>query len=197
MTRTERARFTLEALGKVIARPETELDYKSEYELIVAVILSAQCTDARVNMVTPDVFARWPTFATMADAEPVEVAAVIGSISYPNNKSRHLVRMASQVVEDHGGQLPRSMNMLLKLPGVGRKTAQVVASVAFNDQSALPVDTHVFRVAKPDRAHRESRHTTKGGEGTQGCLAQGDVGDSPPFIDLARPVYMHSTESCM
>ena len=131
----------------MISRPETELKYKSEYELIVAVILSAQCTDARVNMVTPAVFAQWPTFEAMAAAASDEVAGVIASISYPNNKSRHLVRMAGRVVGDHGGQLPRSTDGLMQLPGVGRKTAQVVASVAFNDESALPVDTHVFRVA--------------------------------------------------
>lgn len=147
MTRTNRAKIALGALGKVISRPETELDFKSEYELIVAVILSAQCTDARVNMVTPEVFARWPTFEAMAGTAPEEVAVVIASISYPNNKSRHLVGMAGRVVADHGGLLPRSVDSLMKLPGVGRKTAQVVASVAFNDECALPVDTHVFRVA--------------------------------------------------
>ncbi|MDE2730094.1 MAG: endonuclease III [Bacteroidota bacterium] len=147
MTRSECARFALEALGSVISRPETELKYNSEYELIVAVILSAQCTDARVNMVTPAVFAEWPTFEAMEAAAPADVARVIASISYPNNKSRHLVRMAGRVVADHAGQLPRSVDGLMQLPGVGRKTAQVVASVAFGDESALPVDTHVFRVA--------------------------------------------------
>ena len=147
MYRTERARITLEKLGQVIPRPESELNFTSEYELVVAVILSAQCTDARVNMVTPDLFAVWPTFVAMAAAEPTDVAQVISSISYPNSKARYLVRMARQVVQEFDGQLPRSVKLLMKLPGVGRKTAQVVASVAFNDQSALPVDTHVFRVA--------------------------------------------------
>ena len=147
MTRKDRARIALEALGKAIERPETELDYRSEYELIVAVILSAQCTDARVNMVTPSFFAQWPTFAALANATSDDVVEVIASISYPNNKSRHLVRMAALVVSQYDGQLPRTVDGLMKLPGVGRKTAQVVASVAFNDETALPVDTHVFRVA--------------------------------------------------
>ncbi len=147
MTRKERAHLTIDGLSKVIARPESELEFRDEYQLIVAVILSAQCTDARVNMVTPDVFAAWPTFDAMARAGWEDVAQVIASISYPNNKARHLVRMSQRIVQDFGGRLPKSQELLMKLPGVGRKTAQVVSSVAFNDQDALPVDTHVFRVA--------------------------------------------------
>ena len=139
--------MTLDGLSKVIARPESELDFRDEYQLIVAVILSAQCTDARVNMVTPDVFAAWPTFEAMACADWEDVAQVIASISYPNNKARHLVHMSQRVVREYAGRLPKTQDALMKLPGVGRKTAQVVSSVAFGDQDALPVDTHVFRVA--------------------------------------------------
>jgi len=146
LTKRNRARATLDALSKVIPHPETELRYKDDYQLIVAVILSAQCTDIRVNMVTPELFKCWPTFKALASTTPEEVAQIISSISYPNNKSKHLVGMASMVMADFGGQLPRDQASLMKLPGVGRKTAQVVSSVAFGDQDALPVDTHVFRV---------------------------------------------------
>lgn len=147
MTRTERARFTLERLREAIPRPETELQYTSEYELIVAVILSAQCTDARVNKVTPALFEAFPTLAALAEAAPEEVYPFIKSVSYPNNKAKHLVGMAQKVQDDFGGQIPETTKALMTLPGVGRKTAQVVASVAFDAEDALPVDTHVFRVA--------------------------------------------------
>jgi endonuclease-3 len=125
---------------------ETELDYGSPYELLVAVILSAQCTDKRVNMVTPDLLQRFPTVEKMADAEPAEVFDYIRSISYPNNKAKHLVGMARMLVSDYGGIVPEDIDELQKLPGVGRKTANVIASVVFN-KPALAVDTHVFRVS--------------------------------------------------
>ena len=147
MTRVERGRLSLEGLRGVIARPRSELDFVNEYQLIVAVVLSAQCTDERINGVTPRLFEVYPTFEALAEAEPAHVFPFIRSVSYPNNKSRHLVRMASQVRDVFGGRLPASQADLMKLAGVGRKTAQVVSSVAFNDEEALPVDTHVFRVA--------------------------------------------------
>jgi endonuclease-3 len=146
MDRTERTRQTLEALRTVIPRPETELSHTDPYQLIVAVILSAQCTDARVNQVTPALFAAFPTLEALAAAPPEAVFPYIRSVSYPNNKARHLVGMAQQVMAEHGGQVPADLDALMRLPGVGRKTAQVVASVAFAVE-ALPVDTHVFRVA--------------------------------------------------
>lgn len=146
MNRTQRARFALDALRTVIPQPETELEFTNEYELLIAVILSAQCTDERVNKVTPAFFEAFPTIARLADAEPEDVFPYIRSISYPNNKSKHVVRMARMVRDDFGGEIPSSVDGLMKLPGVGRKTAQVVASVAY-EIDALPVDTHVFRVA--------------------------------------------------
>ncbi len=145
--RKKRALLVIDALSKVIPRPETELRFASEYELIVAVILSAQCTDARVNLVTPELFNIWPTFKALSKATPEEVASVIASISYPNNKAKHLVGMSRMVLSEYEGKLPEDQVSLMKLPGVGRKTAQVVSSVAFGDKDALPVDTHVFRVA--------------------------------------------------
>ena len=146
MKTKERALFTLRALRAAIPEPETELHYNNEYELLVAVILSAQCTDERVNKVTPALFKAFPTVQAMAEASVDEVFPFIKSVSYPNNKSKHLVGMAQMVLADFDGEIPPSISQLVKLPGVGRKTAQVVASVAFNID-AIPVDTHVFRVA--------------------------------------------------
>lgn len=130
------------------ARPnaETELHFSSPYELLVAVILSAQCTDKRVNMVTPALFAAYPTPQDLAGATAEEVFGYISSISYPNNKSKHLVGMAQKLVADFDGEVPSDIDELQTLPGVGRKTANVIASVVFN-LPALAVDTHVFRVA--------------------------------------------------
>jgi len=125
---------------------ETELHYNSPYELLVAVILSAQCTDKRVNQITPDLLRRFPTADKMAEAEPGEVFDYIRSCSYPNNKSKHLVGMARMLINDFGGVVPGDIDQLQKLPGVGRKTANVIASVVFNIP-AMAVDTHVFRVA--------------------------------------------------
>lgn len=146
MSRTERARLTLEALSRVIPTPTTELDHTDPYELVVSVVLSAQCTDARVNSVTPELFRAYPTVLDLARAEPADVFPYISSISFPNNKSKHLVGLARKVVADFGGRIPDSMQELMTLPGVGRKSAQVVISVAY-DRHALAVDTHVFRVA--------------------------------------------------
>ena len=125
---------------------ETELDYKTPYELLVAVILSAQCTDKRVNLITPDLLKRFPTAEKLAEVESAEVFDYIRSCSYPNNKAKHLVGMARMLVADFGGVVPDDIDELQKLPGVGRKTANVIASVVFN-KPAMAVDTHVFRVA--------------------------------------------------
>jgi endonuclease-3 len=125
---------------------ETELDYDNPFQLIVAVVLSAQCTDKRVNQITPDLLKRFPTPQKMAEAEPSEVFDYIKSCSYPNNKAKHLVGMAQKLIELFDGVVPDDVDDLQKLPGVGRKTANVIASVVYN-KPALAVDTHVFRVA--------------------------------------------------
>ncbi len=125
---------------------ETELEYQSPYELIVAVILSAQCTDKRVNIITVDFFKRFPNLQKLAEAEQGEVFEYIRSCSYPNNKAKHLIGMAKMLLEKYNGQMPSDVDELQKLPGVGRKTANVLASVLFN-QPAMAVDTHVFRVS--------------------------------------------------
>lgn len=125
---------------------ESELEYSNPYQLLVAVILSAQCTDKRVNMTTPALFQRFPTPQEMAEASVDEIYTYIKSISYPNNKAKNLSGMAQTLVRDFNGIVPNNLEDLQKLPGVGRKTANVMMAVAF-DQPAMPVDTHVFRVS--------------------------------------------------
>lgn len=125
--------------------PATELQYKNNYELLVAVILSAQCTDKRVNQITPALFQAFPNFQSLANATISEVYQYIKTCSYPNSKSKNLVAMAKTVVEKYNGQIPKDINELVKIPGIGRKTANVILSVAF-DVPSLAVDTHVFRV---------------------------------------------------
>jgi len=125
---------------------ETELHFANDFQLLVAVMLSAQCTDKRVNMVTPALFEAFPTPAAMAAASDEEVLAYVKSVSYPNSKAKHLVATAQQLVERFGGEVPETLEELTSLPGVGRKTANVVMSVAFG-QARMAVDTHVFRVS--------------------------------------------------
>lgn len=125
---------------------QTELEFGSVFQLLVAVILSAQCTDKRVNQVTPALFRRFPDARSMSEAEPEDVLEYVSSVSYPNSKAEHLVRMSRMLVEKHDGEVPADMNALLDLPGVGRKTANVVQSVAFG-RATMAVDTHVFRVS--------------------------------------------------
>lgn len=125
---------------------ETELDYQNPYQLLVAVILSAQCTDKRVNQITPELFRRFPNPEMLAAVDAEEVYDYIRSCSYPNNKAKHLVGMARMLVNDFGGTIPDDLEQLQKLPGVGRKTANVIASVIYS-QPTMAVDTHVFRVA--------------------------------------------------
>lgn len=125
---------------------ETELHYEDPFQLLVAVILSAQCTDKRVNMITPALFRDFPTAEAMAATTPDVVYEYIRSVSYPNNKAKHLVGMAQMLVRDYEGQVPNTLEELVKLPGVGRKTANVIQSVVFH-KAAMAVDTHVFRVS--------------------------------------------------
>ena len=125
---------------------ETELHYENPFQLLIAVILSAQCTDKRVNMITPPLFRDFPTPEALAASTPEVIFEYIRSVSYPNNKSKHLVGMAQMLVKDFHGEVPDTLEQLVKLPGVGRKTANVIQSVVFN-KAAMAVDTHVFRVS--------------------------------------------------
>lgn len=147
MTRKERFEKVLDWFAINMPIAETELDYTTPFELLVAVVLSAQCTDKRVNMVTPRLFMEYPTAQRMSEATVEEIYEIIKSISYPNNKAKHLVGLAEMLVRDYGGEVPQGRDELTKLPGVGRKTANVVSSVIF-DEPTMAVDTHVFRVSE-------------------------------------------------
>ena len=146
MKKEERYEQILAYFRKEMPNVNTELEFGSIFQLLVAVILSAQCTDKRINQVTPELFRHYPDAKAMAKAEAEDIFEYIRSVSYPNAKASHLVEMARALVEKHDGEVPSDMNALLDLPGVGRKTANVIQSVAFG-KSALAVDTHVYRVA--------------------------------------------------
>ena len=146
MKKAELYKKVIEYFEKAMPIAETELNYTTPFELLVAVVLSAQCTDKRVNMVTPDLFARYATPEEMSQAHPDEIYNYIKSISYPNNKAKHLVGMAQKLCNDFNGIVPDTLEELTTLPGVGRKTANVIQSVVFN-KSAMAVDTHVYRVS--------------------------------------------------
>ena len=147
MKQAERYRAVVERFSKEMPVAETELHYGNPYQLLVAVILSAQCTDKRVNMITPALFEAYPTPEALAAASLEDIYGFIKSVSYPNNKSKSLSGMARKLVEDFGGQVPDDIDALMSLPGVGRKTANVILSVVL-DRPAMAVDTHVFRVAE-------------------------------------------------
>lgn len=146
MTLKERYGTVLEYLAALLPDAESELVYRNPFELIVAVVLSAQCTDKRVNKNTPALFAAYPNAEAMSRATEAEIFQYIKEISYPNSKAAHLLGLAKTLVEKFGGEVPDTMEALTQLPGVGRKTANVVMAVAFG-KPAMPVDTHVFRVA--------------------------------------------------
>ena len=146
MTIKERYEGILEYFQQAQPNPETELQHGDPFELLVAVMLSAQCTDKRVNMVTPPLFAAYPTPQAMAAASTEEILHYIKSVSYPNSKAAHLQQMARKLVEDFDGQVPDNMKDLTSLPGVGRKTANVILGIVFH-QATIPVDTHVYRVS--------------------------------------------------
>lgn len=152
----ERYRYVIDWFTEHMPVAETELHFSDPFQLIVAVILSAQCTDKRVNMVTPALFERFSTPESLASASFEEVFSYIKSVSYPNNKARHLIGMAQMLLSEFDGVMPSEIDQLMKLPGVGRKTANVVASVAFNKE-AMAVDTHVFRVSNRIGLTRNSK----------------------------------------
>jgi endonuclease III len=147
MTRRQRYEFLVDYFEKHNPEAETELIYDNPYELLVAVILSAQCTDKRVNMTTPAIFEKYPDVASLSHATFQDLFPFIRSISYPNNKTKHLLGMAKAVMEKFDGRIPMTIDELMELPGVGRKTANVITSVIDN-QPNMAVDTHVFRVSK-------------------------------------------------
>lgn len=146
LTRKEKYQAILGWFRQNMPVAESELHYRNPFELLVAVVLSAQCTDKRVNLVTPALFEAYPTPQAMAEATYTAILSYIQSVSYPNNKAKHLLGLAQKLHQDFNGQVPDNLDLLQTLPGVGRKTANVVMAVAFNEP-AMPVDTHVFRVS--------------------------------------------------
>jgi len=147
MTQKERYKFVIDYFQKYSPQAETELIYDDPYELLVAVILSAQCTDKRVNITIPAIFEKYPDVESLSKASFEELFPFVKSISYPNNKTKHLIGMAKKVVEEFNGKIPMTVEELMQLPGVGRKTANVITSV-IDHQPNMAVDTHVFRVSK-------------------------------------------------
>ena len=157
MTKKERYQFILDYFRERQPVVTTELEFGSAFQLLCATLLSAQCTDKRINQVTPALFARYPDAQAMSQAEPEEVLEYVSSVSYPNSKAKHLVEMSRMLVNDFGGEVPSDMDELVRLPGVGRKTANVMQAVWFG-RAAMAVDTHVFRVSHrlglvPERAN--------------------------------------------
>lgn len=146
MTKAERYYNIIKWFEENVPIAESELHYDSPFHLLIAVILSAQCTDKRVNMVTPDIFVKYPDAKALASTTFEELFPLVRSISYPNSKAQHLIAMAQMLSADFGGEVPSDIDDLMKLPGVGRKTANVIASIVY-DKPVIAVDTHVFRVA--------------------------------------------------
>lgn len=147
MRKKERFFYFIDHFTRNFPEPETELRYRDPFQLLIAVILSAQCTDKRINIVTPRLFKEFPTPELLAEATTEEIYPLIKSVTYPNNKTKHLINMAKMLVEQFDSSIPERVEDLQKLPGVGRKTAHVIASVIYN-QPLMAVDTHVFRVSK-------------------------------------------------
>lgn len=143
---TEKSKFIIDYFEQAMPDVQSELHYENAYQLLVATMLAAQCTDKRVNMVTPALFEAFPTPLELSKATETEILNLVKSVSYPNSKTAHLSAMSKMLVQDFGGEVPQTMEGLTRLPGVGRKTANVVLAFAFG-QAAMPVDTHVFRVA--------------------------------------------------
>lgn len=147
MTTKERYQGIIDYFSREMPTAESELNYENPWQLLVAVVLSAQCTDKRVNLTTPALFAAYPTPQAMAEASAEEIYGYIRSISYPNNKAKHLAAAARMICSEFGGEVPDDLNALQRLPGVGRKTANVLGAVLWG-REVMPVDTHVFRVAE-------------------------------------------------
>jgi len=147
MQKKERFKLFIDYFTENFPEPETELQYQNSFQLLIAVVLSAQCTDKRINMVTPELFADFPTPESLANAEFEQLFPYIKSVTYPNNKTKHLINLGKVLVNEFGSRIPETVDDLQKLPGVGRKTANVIASVIYN-QPTMAVDTHVFRVSR-------------------------------------------------
>jgi endonuclease-3 len=175
---------------------ETELHYNNPYELLIAVILSAQCTDKRVNIITPPLYKDFPTPEALAATTPEVIFEYIRSVSYPNNKAKHLVGMAKMLVNDFNSEVPDNLEDLIKLPGVGRKTANVIQSVVFK-KAAMAVDTHVFRVSHRRTGAGQLHHPVQRGKRTGEEYSGKAHTDCPSLAHPARPLRLSGTYSQM
>lgn len=197
MTTEERYVRIIERFREMNPAPETELDYGNAFELLCAVILSAQCTDRRVNMVTPGLFSAYPTPQALAEARVEDVYGLIRSVSYPNNKAKLLTGMARRLVEVYGGEVPGEIDSLLTLPGVGRKTANVMLSVVWG-KAAMAVDTHVFRVSERLGLTTGSRTPLETERELVRHIAEGDVAHAHHWLILhGRYVCKARKPDCM
>ena len=194
MRKEERYKGVLNWFNEHVPVAETELHYDNPYQLLIAVILSAQCTDKRVNMITPALFRDFPTPEVMAASTSEVIFEYIRSVSYPNNKSKHLVGMAKMLMSDFDGVVPSDIDELQKLPGVGRKTANVIASVVYN-KPAMAVDTHVFRVA--NRIGLTKQNPVGNGKGVGEAYPGGTNPDRPPLVDPARTLHLYRPQAQM
>lgn len=194
MTTKERFKRCIEYFSKTMPVAESELDYSNPFELLVAVVLSAQCTDKRVNLTSPALFSAYPTAEAMAEATEEDIYRYIRSISYPNNKAKHLVALSKKLVEEFGGEVPTDLDALQTLPGVGRKTANVLGAVLWGKE-VMPVDTHVFRVAARIGLSRNARTPLATERQLEAGFPLGATPDSPPLADTSRSLHLHSTQA--
>lgn len=183
MKAAERYARVVERFRREMPEPSTELHYENPYQLLVAVILSAQCTDKRVNLITPALFKAFPTAADLANATSEQVFELIKSCSYPNNKTRSLLGMARKLVSDYGGRVPDDLDALMSLPGVGRKTANVVLSVIYG-RPTMAVDTHVFRVAERIGLTTRSKTPLATEKTLTGHIAEADIPQAHHWLIL-------------
>jgi endonuclease III len=191
MTKKERYQTAIAYFEEQIPIAETELLYDNPFQLLVAVILSAQCTDKRVNLTTPYIFQKYPDPQTMAQAGFDDLFPLIRSISYPNNKTKHLIGMANMLLEKFEGEVPMTVEELVQLPGVGRKTANVITSV-IDKQPNMAVDTHVFRVSARLGSHHKCYYPAGCGKTTDQKYSRRIGAQSPSLAHLARKVYLLS-----
>ena len=196
MTKKERYQFVIDWFKKNNPDAETELHYENPYQLLVSVILSAQCTDKRVNIVTPPFFKVFPGPESLAKAETDDVFQLIKSVSFANNKTKHLIGMAKMLMEKHKGKVPDNMEELEELPGVGRKTANVIMSVVY-EQPNMAVDTHVFRVSARIGLTTNAKNTITNRTATPRQYPGRAGTYSPPLADTPRPLHMCSPQAQM
>jgi len=190
----DRYSHVLSIFREEVPMPQTELHYANPFQLLVAVILSAQCTDKRVNMVTPELFRAFPTPEKLAEAEPQELFEYIKSISYPNNKTKSLIGMARALVERYDSQVPQNIDDLLTVPGVGRKTANVILSVIYG-KAAMAVDTHVFRVSNRIGLTNNSKTPLETEKTLMRYIPADDVPKAHHWLIFARQIHLQGTQT--